>query len=260
MVEVGAAEGAGRGRSDPCQGGVPAGAVVHTLFPGVHDGRERPPAQIPAVQQIAVPGGQPGIHPGEETAGPRQSGVGAVDQPDGQRVHRWLHDAGGLYGARGARGAPRGRGAPEVGAREVGVERDGGVEDDVRDASVTPLGAQQRLQLGLRPQRGEVAQPYRDERGVPGPLVRVQPAGGHRGGAGPVVLQHTRGPDVQRSGRWGRIRRVGRGGGINCSGRVVYKGGRGGAGGELGGAIHSGLPERRPAERFGRGYRRVTSI
>jgi hypothetical protein len=229
VVEVGAAEGAGRGRGDPGERDVPAGAVVHALLPGVDHGHQPAAAQVPAVQQIAVPGGQPRVHPGQEAAGARQFGVGAVHQPGRERVDGWLHDPGRLYGARGARRAAGGGGAPEVGAGEVGVERYGGVEDDVRYTPVGPLGGQQRLQLGLRPPRREVPQADRDERRVPGPLVRIQVPGGDGRAARPVGVQHAGRLEVQGGG----------GGRRGITGGPVRRG----TDGELRAAIHSGLPE-----------------
>lgn len=254
VVEVGAAEGAGRGGGDAGERGVPARGVVHALLPRVDDRRQPAAPQVAPVHQIAVPGGQPRVHPGEEAAGPREPRIGAVHQPGRERVHRWLHDAGGLYGARGARRAPRGRGAPEVGAREVRVERHGGVEDDVRDAPVAPLGVQQRLQLGLCPARRDVPQSDGDERRVPGPLVRVQAARGNRRRARPVGVQDRHRSAVQRAEGSGAadgvcdlcdVRDVC---GVcdacvACGVCEACDGGLGRAADELGGAIHAGLPE-----------------
>ncbi len=191
VVEVGAAEGAG-GRFDAGEGAVPGGAVVHAGFPRVDDGRQPPAAEVTAGQEVVVPGGEPGQHPGQEAAPGGLGGVRAVHQPGGEGVHRGLHDAGGLGSGGGARGASRPGGLPEVGAREVGAVRDLGVEDDVREASVGPLAGEQGFEFLLGAAHGEVAQADRDERRVPAPLVGVERAGGDGGGAGPVAEEDPR--------------------------------------------------------------------
>jgi hypothetical protein len=70
VVEVGSAEGAGRGRRDAAERGVPGRGVVHALLPGVDHGGQAPAAQVPAVQQIAVPGREARIEAGQEATGP----------------------------------------------------------------------------------------------------------------------------------------------------------------------------------------------
>jgi hypothetical protein len=104
--EVGTAEGAGRGRCDARERGVPAGAVVHTLFPGVHDGRQGAPAEVPPVQEIPVPGREPGIHPGEEAARPGQPRVGTVRGAPAARpaVEERQKSGLGKYASRGTEG------------------------------------------------------------------------------------------------------------------------------------------------------------
>lgn len=186
VVKVGAAVRTGGGRLDTSQRAVPAGAVVHAGLPRVHHGRQPAAAEVAGAREVVVPGHEPVVHTGQETAAARGLRVRPVDEPGRERVHRGLHDAGGLGACRGAcRGAVRG-GAPEVGAGEVRVEGHGGAEHDVGDAPVGPLRAQQALQLTLGPAHGQMAQTDRDEGRVPAPLVRIQPARRDGGGPRPV--------------------------------------------------------------------------
>ncbi|CAM5632953.1 hypothetical protein SFUMM280S_09462 [Streptomyces fumanus] len=195
--QVGAAEGVRRGGLDAGEGAVPAGAVVGAGLPGVDDRREAPAAQVAAGEEVVVPGGEPGVEPGEEAPAAGPVGVRPVHQPGGQGVHGRLDDAGGLRGGGRARRVAGPGGPPEAGARKVGVLGDGGVEDDVRDPAVGPLGGEQRLQFALGAADREVAQADGDERRVPAPLVGVEGAGGHGGGAGPVAEEDPGGAPPQ---------------------------------------------------------------
>ena len=158
---------------------VPGRRVVEPGLPRVHDRRQ------PAAAHVAAPG-EVGVLVGEapEDAPQERRAVlaAARDLQRRARVQRRLRQPGGGDAVDVA--------LPERGPGEVGVLGHVGVEDDVRDAAVGPLAAQQRLELGRGPRRVHPRPADRDVRGVPAPLVRVLAPGGHGRGAAPVGGQH----------------------------------------------------------------------
>lgn len=155
----------------------------------MHHGGETRAAQVARAGEVVVPGRQMSVHAGQESAAARRFWVRLVDEPGGQRVNWGLHDPGGLDTCRSSRFRAVPRGAPEIGAREIGVEGDRGIEDDVRNPSVGPLGPDQRLQLALSTPYGQMAQADGDEGRVPAPLMGIQAAGRDGGTARPVGEQ-----------------------------------------------------------------------
>src|SRR5690242_21169061 len=85
-------------------------------------------------------------------------------------MHRGLDQAAG--GRLTRCGLARLGAAPPLRTGEVVVRF--GVEDDVRNTAVAPLGGKQRLQLAQRAVQVHVCQADADERAVPAPLVRVE--------------------------------------------------------------------------------------
>ena len=133
-----------------------------------------------------MPGEQPRVRALQERPPPGLSGVGLVD---GERRPARGPGAGSrpLVGTAGVPGMRSLRQKTAPGEYCVVAA---GVEDDLRQPAVIPLGAEERLEFLLGPAGRDVPQADRDEGGVPAPLVRVEARGGNGVGAPPVVEQH----------------------------------------------------------------------
>ena len=161
---------------DAGQRAVPAGAVVHARLPGVHDGGQSAAAQVAAVGEVAVPGGQPRIASGRRK--PRRAETVRV-RPVHQPARRARAPAAGrCRRSRAPRGAPAAR--PSADERQKsgpGKYASSGTAGLKTMCGTRPSAhcAPSRVSSSRCARRGgQMAQPDRDERRVPAPLVRVQ--------------------------------------------------------------------------------------
>src|SRR5690606_16365173 len=99
-------------------------------LPGVADGDEPAGVEVAGGREVVVLRGEHGVEPGEERAAAVEVRGALVEAEGGEGVQGRLGDAGGVHAAGGS-GLPLA--APEVGAGEVGVAGQAGVEDDVRE-------------------------------------------------------------------------------------------------------------------------------
>jgi len=167
---------------DGRQRAVPRGRVVLPRLPRVAHGRETLAVGVALAVQVVVPRAQRAEELGQERPRRRRRGRAVGHHPGRGGVDGWLHDA------------RRGRSPVVVGRvphrRPGEVVAGAVVEDDVGQEPARPLRREQRAQLGAGAFPLNVGPPDRGERGVPAPLVGIEPRAGSRRVAQPVLVQH----------------------------------------------------------------------
>src|SRR5215211_1183040 len=164
---------------------VPHGGVVHARLPRVADIHESLIFRVALPVEVLVPRHKLRERVLEERPGAHDVLGALIDPEGGRRVNRRLDNAAGPDLLRSVRALV---GVPEVYAREVPAEV--GIEYDLGQEPVVPLGVEEMCKLPRGALLGIVRVPDGDERRVPGPLVRVESGAWLGVLPGPVQVQN----------------------------------------------------------------------
>ena len=173
----------------PRQHGIPQGGVILAGLPRVDDVHHTLASRVAFPVEPVVPCAQlrEELRREAERLSLSLLSRAADDVEDCRGVVRRLYDAGSAWGKRGERVS---FGLPEFRTREVRCVGGRVVEDDMRYAPVRPLRAEERTKFALRSLPVVAGVPGGDERGVPGPLVRVLVLRGNGESVLPVFVEH----------------------------------------------------------------------